>query len=317
MKTLIVGTGVIGTLYGWALAEAGVDVTHFVRPGKQRRFTQGVDLDVLDERRGHPANNKAHYAPRCVESIRPEDGYELVFVPVNAHQLAEALRALVPGAGDDATFLLASSNWEGVGEIDALLPRERYLLGYADGGGTVRNGVYWTNLGAEFHLGAFEGQSPERLARVRAVLERADMKPDIQPDMLGWLWVHNASTVGFAAGFARYKEIKLFLRDSELMQTSVQATRELMALCERRGVSWKQYPEVSFLGWPTWLVVVVMRWMYTTNKSMQRYTAHAASAESLRETQRHYAAMLRTASELGVEVPNLKRLRQSFGSNHN
>jgi pyruvate/2-oxoglutarate dehydrogenase complex dihydrolipoamide dehydrogenase (E3) component len=26
VKTLIVGTGVIGTIYGWALAEAGVDV---------------------------------------------------------------------------------------------------------------------------------------------------------------------------------------------------------------------------------------------------------------------------------------------------
>jgi pyruvate/2-oxoglutarate dehydrogenase complex dihydrolipoamide dehydrogenase (E3) component len=26
MKTLIVGAGIIGTIYGWALAEAGVDV---------------------------------------------------------------------------------------------------------------------------------------------------------------------------------------------------------------------------------------------------------------------------------------------------
>ena len=42
------------------------------------------------------------------------------------------------------------------------------------------------------------------------------MKPDIQPNILHWLWVHNASAVRFAAGFAEHKEIKPFLRDSEL-----------------------------------------------------------------------------------------------------
>ena len=38
MKTLIVGTGIIGVIYGWALAQAGEDVTHFVRKGKKDRF---------------------------------------------------------------------------------------------------------------------------------------------------------------------------------------------------------------------------------------------------------------------------------------
>jgi 2-dehydropantoate 2-reductase len=31
VKLLVVGTGVIGTIYRWALAEAGHDVTHLVR----------------------------------------------------------------------------------------------------------------------------------------------------------------------------------------------------------------------------------------------------------------------------------------------
>ena len=34
MKTLIVGMGVIGGIYGWMLQKSDVDVTHFVRPGK-------------------------------------------------------------------------------------------------------------------------------------------------------------------------------------------------------------------------------------------------------------------------------------------
>jgi 2-dehydropantoate 2-reductase len=310
MKTLLVGTGVIGTIYGWALAQAGVDVTHYVRPGKMEQYRQGVDLDLLDERKGHPANNQTHYNLRCVEEVCPNDGYELVIVPVNAQQLVDALRALIPCVGEDATFLLLSSNWEGTAGIDPLLPRERYLLGYGDGGGTLRNGAYWTNLGAEIHLGILEGQSPEKLAQIKALFEKADMKPDIQPDILHWLWVHNASAVGFAVGFAKYGEVKPFLRDSPLMKTCVQATSELLHLCEKRGVDLKPYPDVSFVNWPSWLVVAMMRWMWSTNKSMQRYTAHAASAGSMQETAMHYEAMLSTARELGMEVPALQSLAE-------
>jgi 2-dehydropantoate 2-reductase len=308
MKTLIIGTGIIGTIYGWALAEANVDVTHYVRPGKKGNLQQGVDLDLLDERKGHIANNQTHYSLHCVEEVLPEDGYELVIVPVNAHQLTEALRTLIPCVGDDATFLLLTSNWEGTAEIDALLPRGRYLMGYGDGGGTIRNGAYWTNLGAEIHLGALEGQSAEKLAQIKALFEKADMKPDVLPDILHWLWVHNASAVGFAAGFAKYGEVKLFLRDGALMKTCVQATSELVHLCEKRGVDIKAYPDVSFVDWPSWLVVAMMRWMWSTNKSMQRYTAHAASTGSMQETRMHYDAMLHTASELGVQVPALQSL---------
>ncbi len=48
MKTLVVGSGIIGTIYGWALAEAGVDVTWLVRPG-HGAGEELVRLDVLDD----------------------------------------------------------------------------------------------------------------------------------------------------------------------------------------------------------------------------------------------------------------------------
>jgi ketopantoate reductase len=276
MQTLIVGTGVIGTIYGWALAEAGVEVTHLVRPGRKAQLGEAFRLDLLDERKGHEKENLAEYTPKVVEELSPSDGYDLVILPTNGYQLEEALSSLVPRAGD-AIFLPFTSNWDGTAQIDRVLPRDRYVLGYADGGGTIRDdGLYWTNLGAEVHLGIAEGGSPEALRRVRELFEKADMKPDVQEHMLHWLWVHNASTVGFAAGFAKYGDYRRTLRDRVLMKTCVEATRELLALCERRGVDLKEYPEVSFRRWPTWLVIAFMRVLYRTNKSMQRFTAHAA-----------------------------------------
>jgi len=312
MKTLIVGTGIIGVIYGWALAQAGVDVTHFVRKGKKDQFKDGVDLDVLDERKGHLKYNVTKYPLKCVEEISPSDGYELIIVPTNMHQTEEALKRLVPDSGQ-AVFLIFSGNWEGTECIDQLLPRERYLMGYADGGGTIRDGVYWTNLGAEVHIGEVGGthrasEPTEKLEKVKALFMRADMKPDVQENIVHWLWQHAAGAVGFAAGFAKDRDIKTFLADKELVRQCTLSTKEMFQLCRLRGVDLKKFPEASFVNFPVWLVTILVRWNIGRNESAQRYTAHAASEGSLKETRAFYAGMMKTAKEHGFEMPYTKAL---------
>lgn len=54
MRVLTVGAGVVGTIYGWALSEAGHDVVHLVRPGRAQALAGGIATDVLDKRPGHP-----------------------------------------------------------------------------------------------------------------------------------------------------------------------------------------------------------------------------------------------------------------------
>lgn len=44
MKTHIPGTGVIGTLHGWALAETGVDVTHDDRLKFRERYWWAISM---------------------------------------------------------------------------------------------------------------------------------------------------------------------------------------------------------------------------------------------------------------------------------
>jgi 2-dehydropantoate 2-reductase len=309
MKTLIVGAGIIGAIYGWALAEARVDVTHYVRKGKAAGLQGGITLDLLDERKGHPKYNKTTYALKCVEAISPSDNYELIIVPTNSYQTEEALKALVPVAGN-ALFLIFGLNWEGVEFIDRLLPRERYLMGYPDAGGTQRNGVYWTDLGAEVHLGEVDGKPSEKLERVKRLFERADMKPDVPANILHWLWLHDAMSIGFWAGFARYREIKVFLKDRALLVECYRATKEAIELCKLRGVDPKQYPEVGSFNLPTWLFVIVMRWLYTHNESMQRFTAHAAA--SLKEAKANYDTIMKSASELKFDMPHMRAVGASL-----
>ena len=308
MKTLIVGTGIIGIIYGWALSQAGVDVTHFVRKGRKAQFEDGVKLDLLDERKGHSKYNVTKYALKCVEEISPTDGYELIIVPTSMHQTEAALKALVPLSGE-AIFLILAGNWDGTDFIDQLLPRERYLLGYADAGGTIReDGVYWTNLGAEIHLGEVEGKPSKKLENVKALFAQADMKPDVQENIAHWIWQHVAGTVGYAIGFAKHREMASYLEDKPLLRQCTLTTLELFKLCQLRGVDLKKFPEASFVKFPVWLITALVRWNVKRQESAQRYTAHAGSENSLQETRAYFTKMMKTADELGFEVPNLKAL---------
>lgn len=303
MKTLILGTGVIGTIYGWALAEAGIDVTHYVRKGKSITYKDGVTLDLLDERKGHKKYNTTQYAIKCVEEISLSDNYELIILPTNSYQTEEAIRTLLPQSGN-AVFLIFAANWEGSDFIDRLLPRERYLMGYPDGGGTRRNGVYWTNLGAEVHLGEVDGKPTSKLEQIRALFARADMLPDVQDNILHWLWLHNAMSIGIWAGFAKYRDVRVFLKDRPLLLQCYQASKELLELCRLRGVDLKKYPEATTFRLPAWLFIILFRWLWTHNESMQRFTAHGA--DSLQEAKANFDEMMETANKLGFDMPSMK-----------
>lgn len=311
MKTLVVGTGIIGTIYGWALAEAGVDVTHYVRRGKSAAFKDGVMLDLLDERKGHEKYQVTKHAINCVEEIAPSDHYELILLPTNSYQVEEALRTLIPDSGD-AIFLIFSANWEGSDFIDRLLPRERYLMGYPDGGGTRRDGVYWTNLGAEVHLGEVDGVDTPKLEKVKALFARADMQPDVQDNILHWLWLHNAMSIGIWAGFSKYRDVKKFLDDKPLLIQCYDASRELLELCRLRGVDISKYPETTTFRLPKWLFVILFRRLWTHNESMQRFTAHGA--DSLQEARANYDEIQRTADELDFDMPNFRAVGQYLES---
>jgi Ketopantoate reductase PanE/ApbA len=72
VKVLIIGRGVVGTIYGWALSKAGIDVTHVVR----KEGLPGTDtLHLLDLRPGYPKNTRVTYAPKAVGQISPSDGF--------------------------------------------------------------------------------------------------------------------------------------------------------------------------------------------------------------------------------------------------
>lgn len=94
MKVLVIGRDVVGTIYGWALSRAGIDVTHVVR---KEGLPDTDTLDLLDLRSGSSKNTRVSYAPRTVGQVSPSDGFDLVIVAPKHYQAAQA-RQYLPGA---------------------------------------------------------------------------------------------------------------------------------------------------------------------------------------------------------------------------
>jgi 2-dehydropantoate 2-reductase len=149
-----------------------------------------------------------------------------------------------------------------------------------------------------------DGKPSDKLERVKRLFERADMHPDVPANIVHWIWLHDAMSIGFWAGFAKHREMRAFLKDRALLVESHPAAKEAIELCKLRGVDPAKYPEAGSFNLPTWLFVIIMRWLYTHNESMQRFTAHAA--DSLKEAKANYDAVMKSAADLKFDMPHMR-----------
>ncbi len=303
MKTLVVGIGIIGTTWGWALSNAGIDVTYLVRPGYKDKFKDGVTLDVLDGRKNHKKENVVKYDLKCVETITASDHYELIIVSVNFNKIDAVLDQLVPMSGD-AIFLIFGANWFGVEAIEKRIPKERYLMGFPRGGGTRQDGTYYSvSLESNVFLGEADGSRTEKLQGVELLFAQADIHADISDNILHLIWTAHAIAVGFGAGLAQSQDVDMFLRDRASVLRSYHVTKEIFELCKLRGADpYKALSQSALYKLPAWLFILAIRLLSTYTLGLKRVLARLTQTGNEKELR---AAMLNTAEELKFDMPLL------------
>jgi 2-dehydropantoate 2-reductase len=302
MRVLVVGAGIVSTIYGWALAEGGNYVVHLVRPGRAGALRDGLAVDVIDRRTGHKRNYRGRYNLNTVETVPPADAFELVIVPTKHYALAETLEEVVSRVGT-AEFVLLTQNWRGTKEIDAILPRSRYVYADAKAGGTFAKGTLVAAL-STIDIGPPEGE-PTALAKTAASLfASANIQSSLHADMLHYLWIQYAITGGLWAALVHAGSVEAALSDRNA-NSALLAARECLELVKHRGVALSQYPEVApFLTnsalrrrVSTW----VMRWMFRHDEYTKRCSAHAFGDPV--EVKTFYDDLIAGGHDLGVSMP--------------
>ena len=309
MKLLIVGTGVIGTLYGTMFRDGGHQVTHYVRVGKSLSLKEGIKIDVLDERKGFSKERQFTYFPETIEIINPGIQYDFVFITVNSYQLEEILKTLASKLLK-STFVILCMNWEGAELVDKFLDRKRYLIGYPGSGGTFKEGVLIASIGNDIRLGLIDGNDEGRFKVLQECFESVGITPAIKENILGWLQGHIALNVPLWLGVLFEGCVGLFLKDKKLLKLCFEATKECIELSKKRGVAIENNDETPSYRFPFWLFLIFLKVLYRTNKNMQRFTAHAAASgdEALFNAQK----ILSTARSIQFSMPNFEKLYQEI-----
>lgn len=276
MKILIIGTGVIGTLYGHSLSKYH-EVTHFVRENKLEVMNnRTIKYDIIDERENEENTyTTGEYTYKCVTSIDKE--YDLIFVPVNSYQLDEVIETLIKKA-PNSDYLLFTLNWNGTENIDNKLKKEQYIMGYAGGGGTFKDCLLWGNIGQDIMLGTVYEEQKSLLEKAIKIFKECGIIPEVANNPLHWLWMHNVAASPFGVGLSKYNDISKYLNDEKLVGTCFKAMSECYDLCEKRGVNLSEFPEVEMYKMPFSDFYPMFKSNFEENPIMQRYTAHALLA---------------------------------------
>ncbi|HON51950.1 MAG TPA: hypothetical protein PLS12_01955, partial [Bacteroidales bacterium] len=256
-----------------------------------------------------PKNGKlTTYSIEIADSIESSIDFDFIIVPTNWYQTESALKELFPKCPKSFYYIL-TSNWTGTDMFDKILPKSQYILGYPDGGGTIKNGVYWTNIGPEIHIEKPHFDNQNGFDLIKEAFSKAKINMDIQDNMLHWLWVHNAGSTAISLAFQRHKNTEKFLTDKKLLKHSFLATRECLQLCEKRGAYSNNYPEISAFKWPMWLLIPMFKFNFRHNESMKRYTAHGESMP-IDDIACNYYDILKTAKDFNFEMPYYQELEE-------
>jgi 2-dehydropantoate 2-reductase len=303
MQVLVTGAGIIGSVYGWALAESGHEVVHLVRSGRAAALSDGMTLDVLDRRKGHKRKFSGLYKVNATETLSRKYTFDLVIVPVKHYALPQVLKEIVPQLGA-AEFLLLTQNWRGTEEIDAILPRARYVYGDAKAGGTFFGGTLVAALKA-IDIGSPEGEPTALAKRAVDLFASADIQTKLHSDMLHYLWVQYAMTAGPWAALVHAGSFDAMLNSTDATSAALKAGGECLEVVKRRGVALSQYPETEpFLtnsSLRTRINIWLMRRRFRHDEYTKRCSAHALGDPFEIET--FYDDLVATGHDLGVSMP--------------
>ena len=272
MKTLIVGAGVIGTVYGAHLAAAGHEVCVLSHGLRSDEVAAGglSACDVLD---GSRVDAEAAVVPDASGS------YDIVVVAVRRDQLSSASMQLAVLAGTPA-IVFFGNNAAGRMGITSDIPGDVFL-GFPGVGGVMTGGT------AEYvrirqQPTALERAADPRLAELESALAGRGFPVQRVADMDGWLAYHAAFVACIAAALYRCGTDPVRLAaDRATLTLMCQAITQAFAALRADGTAGLPR-NLAILHSPLLRALAVRYWARTMRSPMGElcFAAHSRHAEA-------------------------------------
>ncbi len=163
MKTLFVGAGAVGALFGAALHQHGADVRFLVRPARKALIdAEGLTLEL--------PSGEMHVQPRTVTADELDSGYDLIVLTNKAPALESVIADIAPAVGPNTHILPLLNGLRHLERLDEAFGQERVLGGIAK---TIATQATPTRIrvGNAYSSLTVGARTPGQQAKARAVWE--------------------------------------------------------------------------------------------------------------------------------------------------
>ena len=295
MNILVVGAGVIGTVYGAHLGAAN----HRISVLAHGERTAAIAVRGLHAR--DIASGIETQSPAAVVTSAAELDVDVVLVALRRDHLHRAAAALT-GVTHDALVLFMGNNPAGRSGLPSASGAQ-IALGFPGIGGTMRDDVV-TYFTIAQQPTAIEASDSPRLAAVADVLTSRGLPVQRVSDMAGWLAYHAVFVAAMSAGLYRCGTDPTRLADDRvtLKLTCAAITEGFRALHADRVEGCPRNLAVLHNRWLT--PVAIRYWARVMRSPMgeSAFAAHARHAEP---------EMRRLAQDVIVRLPHTERTTRS------
>lgn len=188
-KILVIGAGVLGSMYAGKLYRAGFDVTLLARGSRLEDLQQRGLLLQEDGR-----EKIEQYPIKVTGSLDESDAYDLVLVVVRKNQIPAVLPMLAEHKQTPNVLFLVN-NAAGPDALVKALGQERVVLGFPGAGGQRQEGMVRYRLvgkGQPTTIGEVDGRMTPRLEQMAQVFRDAGLPVAKCANMDAWLKTHVA-----------------------------------------------------------------------------------------------------------------------------
>ena len=274
MKLAILGLGVIGTTYAYALQKAGCETYHIVREGKEVPSTLPVHLfDGRYDQKGEEKDGTYN-----IDLASNNEEYDFILISVASGKLEGAMKTL-RDRNIKGTVILFCNFWNERKDVEKLLGDYEYVTAFPTAGGcTEKDGKLNCVLFDHIMLEGREKAEIHNYDELISLLNSADIKQEIPHDMFEWIWIHMAINAGVTSTAAREGKIddpnrlaRELMADSKALTMAVKCIRETLKTVGARGVDLKKYnSEIFPYKIPSGIAGIAMKKLFASNELTSR-----------------------------------------------
>lgn len=295
MRILVFGAGVLGSLYGARLKEAGMDVTMVAR-GRRFQFLCENGIVLVN---GYTEVRSVQEVS-VVDRIDPEEIWDLVLVCIRKNQVAEALSDLKQAQAD--SFLFIGNNVKGPADIGEALGADRILMGFPGAGGVIEDDVVRYVDSDEGRgnrwgvtIGEIDGSRSDRIQEIADLFTHASISAEVTDNIVAWVTTHATIAVPIAHALYLVEGGAIELADRpDVLRLLIFAIREGLSVQEALEIPVTP-KSVKIYRWiPAWVAATMMRARFSTRMAEIGIQGHALAAQDeMAELADEYVTLIR------------------------